>query len=202
MIKRNYRRKPEDQAYRFAKVICQRMKDDGQFVTLLTLITVFKVLITAFELAVANCADGGKKLTIIKNECLEAIFDQLDLLADGVDDIAKGNEKVVLDSGFELLTEAQSIDKINKPTGLEVKNNDERFGEAFGKWKSDKTVVGTMVEFQKVGETTWQAGPFCTADSVVLTGLESGIYYNVRIYGVGRKGLKSDTTAFVTVLVS
>lgn len=192
----------QDKANSFANIIYQRMKDDPQFINILPSVMSLKSLNTAFEVADGNAADGGKKLTIIKNECFKAMIAQLDVVADGVEALAEGNEKIVLDSGFELVEEAKTINEINMPTGLEAQNDEGHTGCVFTKWKSDKTVVGTMVEFQKVGETTWQNGPFCTANSAILTNLEAGNYYNIRVYGMGRKGLKSNTTASVTVLVS
>lgn len=58
------------------------------------------------------------------------------------------------------------------------------------------------VEYQKVGETAWQNGTFSTSSTAMLTGLEAGAYYNIRIYYIGRKELKSDPSDYVTVLVS
>ena len=54
----------------------------------------------------------------------------------------------------------------------------------------------------KMGETAWQNGTFSTGSTAMLTGLEAGAYYNVRVYFIGRKELKSDPSDYVTVLVS
>ena len=51
----------------------------------------------AFEAADGNAADGGKKLILIKNECFEAMIEQLDEVADQIEYVAKGNEKLALD---------------------------------------------------------------------------------------------------------
>ena len=124
----------------------------------------------AFEAADGNAADGGKKLTLIKNEYFEAMIEQLDEVADQIEYVAKGNEKLALDAGFELVAEVKSIN--------------------YG------------IEYQKEGETTWENGTFSTSSSAILSGLEAGFYYNIRIYANGRKQLKSDSTDYVTVLVS
>ena len=202
IIKRSYKRMKQDKANSFANVIHQRMKDDPQFAHLLPAVTELKTRNTAFELADANAADGGKKLTIIKNECFQAMLDQLDEVADGVEFMAKGDTKIALDAGFELVAEPRSINSIATPTGLTAEDNKDYTGYVNVKCKPDKDVVNYGIEYQKAGATTWQNGTTSTSSSVTLTGLEAGAYYNVRIYANGRKGLKSDPTVPVTVLVS
>lgn len=202
IIKRSYKRMPQDKANSLANVIYQRMKDDLQFAHLLPFVTELKALNTAYEVASGNAADGGKKLTIIKNECFQALLDQLDEVADQVEMMAKGNTKIALDAGFELVAEPKSINSIATPTGLEAENDPDRTGEIIVKWKGDKNVVNFGLEYQKENETVWQNGTFSTSSTAVLKGLEAGVYYNVRIYANGRKGLKSNPTDYVTVLVS
>ena len=202
IIKRGYKRMTQDKAISFANVVYLRMKDAAQFADFTANVTELKVRNTAFEVADGNAADGGKKLTIVKNECFDAMIEQLDEVADQIEYIAKGNEKLALDAGFELVSEVKSINAIAPPTGLKAENNVDRSGVVNLKWKMDKNVVNYGIEYQKEGETAWRNGTFSTSSSAILAGLEAGFYYNIRIYANGRKQLKSDTTDYVTVLVS
>ena len=202
IIKRNYKRMTQDKANSFANVVYLRMKDDPKFADFAANVTELKVRNTAFEVADGNAADGGKKLTIIKNECFDVMIEQLDEVADQIEYVAKGNEKLALDAGFELVPEVKSINAIAPPTGLKAENNVDRSGVVNLKWKADKNAVNYGIEYQKEGETTWRNGTSSTSSSAILAGLEAGFYYNIRIYANGRKQLKSDATDYVTVLVS
>ena len=202
IIKRGFKRMTQDKANSFANVIYQRMKDNPKFEFLLPTVTELKVRNTAFEVASANAADGGKKYTIIKNECFESMVNQLDDVADNVEFFAKGDEKVVLDAGFELLSVAKSINDIAMPVVEKAENDPEHTGAAIFKLKVDKNAVNTGVEHQKEGDTVWQNGIFTTSSVAVVTGLQGDTRYDFRFYSNGRKGLQSDKTEPVSVLVS
>jgi hypothetical protein len=202
IIKRNFKRMTQDKGNSFANVICQRMKADPRFELLMPYVNELKARNTAYELANADAADGGKVLTRIKKDCYTALMNQLDDVADHVEFLAKGDELVVLAAGFELIQEPKSINDIATPVVLKVENDPDHSGAAFVKFKADKNAVNTGVEHQKVGETTWQNGVFSTSNTATLTGLEAGAYYNVRLYSNGRKNLQSDKTVPVMVLVS
>jgi Fibronectin type III domain len=199
---KTYRKKTQRLLYTFATIIHQHLSNDEQFISLKPDYDTLKVENDAFNVALANALRGSEAQTRIKNTCYQAVLDRLDLLVMGVNVLAKGDLEIGRASGFDVLTEPQSIDAINKPTNLEVKNNEDDTGQAFVKWKKDNTVITVCIEYQKVGETNWQNGTYSTSSSAVLMNLEAGSYYNVRIYGTGRKGLKSGPTNAVMVLVS
>ena len=199
---KTYRKKTQRLLYTFATIIHQHLSNDEQFISLKPDYDTLKVENDAFNVALANALRGSEAQTRIKNTCYQVVLDRLDLLVMGVNALAKGDIEIGRASGFDVPTEAQSIDEINKPTNLEVKNNEDDTGQVFVKWKKDNTVITVCIEYQKVGETNWQNGTYSTSSSAVLTSLEAGSYYNVRIYGTGRKGLKSAPTNAVMVLVS
>ena len=199
---KTYRKKAQPLLYTFATIIHQYLSNDERFISLKPDYDTLKVENDAFNVALANALRGSEAQTRIKNTCYQAVLDRLDLLVMGVNILAKGDLEIGCASGFDVPTEAQSIDEINKPTNLEVKNNEDDTGQVFVKWKKDSTVITVCIEYQKVGETNWQNGTYSTSSSAVLANLEAGSYYNVRIYGTGRKGLKSGPTNAVMVLVS
>jgi hypothetical protein len=202
IIKRAYKRIPQDKANSFANVVYQRMKDDPKFESLMPVVTELKIRNTAFEVANANAADGGKKFTIIKNECFDAMIAQLDDVADAVEFFAKGDEKVALDAGFELIAVAKSINNIAMPIVVKAENDPDHTGVALFKLIVDKYAVNTGIEYQKAGDTTWQNGTFTTSSVASITVSEAGVAYYFRFYSNGRKGLQSDKTEPVSVLVS
>ena len=201
-IKRSYKRTPQANGVGFGKVVAQRIAEDPRFVSLLALGIVLKATINDYEIANGNAADGGKLLIRLKNDAYTAFIDALDDIADAVEMLAKGDDIIILAAGFELMADAKAITELPMPTGLEASNNNDRTGVANAKWKLEKGVINTGIEYQKVGETEWKNGGFSTGSTGVLTGLEAGAYHNVRVYFIGRKGLQSDPSDYVTVLVS
>lgn len=201
-IKHAFKRMTQAKGVAFAKVIVQRVMEDPQFVGLVSKGEQLKITIATYEVAAANASDGGKKLILIKNEAYTPIMEQLDDLADAVEALAKGNDVIILAAGFELMAEPKAVNELPIPTGLELKNDPDHTGVAFVKWTSERGVTNTGIEYQKVGTTEWKNGGFSSASTAILTGLESGAYYNIRVYFIGRKGLQSDPSDFLTVLVS
>ena len=91
---------------------------------------------------------------------------------------------------------------LEKPTNLVGADVSGFDGAAKASWIKNEDTVSVCIEFQLTLDAPWQTGPSFTASSGVITGLPSGTYVYLRIYGMGRKGLRSDATASVRVLVS
>lgn len=90
------------------------------------------------------------------------------------------------------------------PTGLKAEDVRGRKGFAKVGWDNDPDAVSTAVMWQVQGEADapWQNGTYSTANTTLVSDLPSGKYIAIKIYSTGRKGLKSDMTEPVIVLVS
>jgi hypothetical protein len=199
---KTYKKKPQAALNVFASTVQQLMFTDPQFATLMDNIKALKVDNDAFTVAIANALRGSDAQKDARNDAYKVVIDRLDSLAYGVNGIANGDERVARAAGFDTPAERTSIKELPIPTGLEASDNKEQTGSAKVKYDKAKGVVSTGVEYQKMGETAWQNGTFSTGSSAMLTGLDAGAYYNVRVYYIGRKELKSDPSDYVTVLVS
>ena len=204
IVSRAYRRLPHAEANSFGTTLYLKMSDNALFTSLKPMVDELKVANDILDVAIANAKEGGKASTIAKREKFDIVIDQMDELAIEVNRIAKGDEKIVLAAGFEVRTTASrsSIDSLEAPTNLKAEDMPSKKGQAKISFKKDPNAVNTALEHQVQGEETWLNGTYTTTNSAVLTGLPSGKYVSVRIYSLGRKGLKSDTTEAVTVLVS
>ena len=203
IISRAYRRLPPSEAKSFGTTLCLKMSSNPLFALLKPMIEDLSVANGGLEVAIANAKEGGKASTIAKRESCGVVIEKIDELAIEVNRIAKEDEKIVLASGFEVKsTAARSVDDLDMPTNLKAEDVPSKKGQAKVTFKKDADAVNTALEYQVQGETVWQGGVFSTSSSAILTGLPSGKYVSVRVYSVGRKGLKSDTSEAVTVLVS
>ena len=202
VVVKTYKKKPQAVLNVFASTVQQLMFADPQFAPLMDSIKALKVENDAFTVAIANALRGSEAQRDIRNDAYDVVIDRLDLLAYGVNGVAKGDERVARAAGFDTPAERSAINELPIPTGLEASDNKEQSGSAKVKYNKAKGVVNTGIEYQKMGETAWQNGTFSTGSTAMLTGLEAGAYYNVRIYYIGRKELKSDPSDYVTVLVS
>ena len=204
IVSRAYRRLPHADANSFGTTLYLKMSDNALFTALKPMVDELKVANDNLSAAIADAKAGGKTSTIVKKESFETVIDKMDELAIEVNRIAKGDEKIVLTSGFEVRTTASrsSIDSLDMPTNLKAEDISGKKGQAKITFKRDPNAVSTALEYQVQGEEMWQNGTYSTSGSAILSGLPSGKYISVRVYSTGRKGLKSDTTEAVTVLVS
>jgi hypothetical protein len=202
IIKRSYKKYGQDKGNSFVNIICQRMKNDPQFADMMAYVNELKSLNTAYELAAADAADGGKTLTRVKNDAYVLVMNQTDEVADQVELLAKGDELVALAAGFDLSSESSSTNELVMLTGLTVTNITERSGCVKAKWDVNRGALVFAFEHQIKGETTWTNGTYGTGTNAEITGLPVGVYVYVRAFAIGRKGVKTDYTEPVLVLVS
>ena len=204
IVSRAYRRLPHADANSFGTTLYLNMSVNALFTSLKPMIDALKVANDDLSAAIADAKVGGRATTIAKKESFDVVIDKMDELAIEVNRIAKGDEKIVLTSGFEVRTTAarSSIDSLDMPTSLKAEDIPGKKGHAKVTFKRDPNAVSTALEYQVQGEEMWQNGTYSTGSSAILSGLPSGKYISVRVYSTGRKGLKSDTTEAVTVLVS
>ena len=204
-IRRSYKNGSQAKGYEVGDNVCQRMNGNAQFVHEQLLVDALKVTKGLYEAAKADASTGDSIKIGIKNDCYKAFIAQLDLVADAVEAKANGDIKIAQDAGFDTLsTTRRSIDFLETPTGLKAEDVRGRKGFIKVGWANDPDVVSTAVIYQVQSEADapWLNGTYSTANSTLVSGLPSGKYVAVKIYSTGRKGLKSDATEPVIVLVS
>lgn len=200
IVSKSFKRMPQAKLSNFSVTVQTRMSANPLFIDFKTSVDELKVLNDAFSVAMTNAADGGKSLTIIKDRCLEAVKDKLTDLADDVERFAKGDEVIILDAGFEVRTEPVEIKTIDTPTNLAIINAP-KTGEVKVTWKKEYGVVNYGILYQVQGDTEWRNGTYSTSREVTLSGFEPGKIVSAKIYAMGYRGLKSDATEPVSVMV-
>lgn len=204
-IRRSYKNGSQAKGYEVGANVYQRMNGNAQFANEQPLVDALKVTKGLYEAAKADASTGDSIKIGIKNDCFKALMVQLDLVADAVEAKANGDFKIAQEAGFETLsTTRRSIDFLEMPTGLKAEDVRGRKGFAKVGWDNDPDAVSTAVMWQVQGEADahWQNGTYSTANTTLVSDLPSGKYVAIKIYSTGRKGLKSDATEPVVVLVS
>jgi Fe-S-cluster formation regulator IscX/YfhJ len=185
----------------FSNTVIQNMTNDAQFSSLKLQVDALKLTYEAFNVALAEASKGGKDRVEEKNTRFTQLINHLVEVALYVDLLAKGNEKVITASGYELRKPGKTTEKINKPENLIVKNN-EVSGAIDLSWETVNGAVNYAIEHQVRGETEWRNGKYTTRKDTTLNGYEPGNFVDFRIRALGRNGLESEWTAAVGVWVA
>ena len=106
IVSRAYRRLPHADANSFGTTLYLNMSVNALFTSLKPMIDALKVANDDLSAAIADAKVGGRATTIAKKESFDVVIDKMDELAIEVNRIAKGDEKIVLTSGFEVRTTA------------------------------------------------------------------------------------------------
>jgi Fibronectin type III domain len=196
-----YRRLPIVKVNSFASSVGELMTNDLRFAPFAPEVALLKASNTAFTVSIAVANRGSEAQKAACQACKVATIEALDVLAFAVNAFSKGDEQIIKAAGFDTKKAAKSINEVPTPTNVTAKNDD-RSGEASAKWKGNTAAVSYNVFYRAEGETDYKIGTHATACSAVLKGLTPKTYYDICIQAVGRKGLISEMTDPVTVLVS
>jgi hypothetical protein len=186
----------------FARTVQVKMTNNPYFTTLAAEIEALKVANDALTIAVANADEGNKEQTIIKNNCFAAVLDLLDDLAEKVNAVAKGNELIVISSGFKLNKTPAPITEISVPFYVELTNTTTA-GEGYVKWKCDDLGVNNYsVEYQIQGTETWLAAGNASAKELYIKGIPQGSVIVARVRSNGTRNRESEWVNTLPLMIS
>ena len=200
MISRDFKKYSQVKLSGFSASIVLRMTSDLRFAAFNKDIDELKILNEALATAASDAVNRDKQMIAIKNKCMSAVNEKLDVIAVNIELMANGDEILVMASGFELYKKSTPITQLLAPTGLELVN-DPVAGSIKASWKEQPGAINYGILYQIEGETIWRNGTYTTSRDVVLSGFESGSYVSVKIYAMGTREMKSDTTEPVGVWV-
>ena len=196
-----YKRKPQTEGSSIGFNIYQSVTTDPRFAHLKPVADALKAQRDAYEVANAKAVNGGTVLINEKNAAYVLFIAAIDSVADGVESRAECDENFVRATGFTPVKASESVSDLPLPKGLFV-INDERSGSIKTGWQPEPNSITTVIETQIKGETTWQNGRYSTSSrNNIISGFAPGTWVNVRISHLGTRGLKSDYSDPVSVLV-
>jgi len=156
----------------------------------------FQTIINNYRTAITNAIDLGKKNVTAKNAARVLLENEMRILARYVTQTGQAAIPNTYDnirafiavSGFEVSVIPTPVGDIPSPTLKLVQSQAKgslRFILQF--FEATKGVKSVVVQYRKLGDTTFQTAVF-SSTRAILTGLESGVTYQVRFYGVGAVG--------------
>lgn len=192
-----------------AEIHFNKMDGNPLYAAFQVLVTQLKATIDRYSVALTNAAGGStedKKIRLrVRTELDDVITTLGRTLELKANELPEVEGRTLVDgAGFELRQPParKNLTFLEKPTNLVAVDVLGFAGTVKVSWKKNADTINIGIEFQLTNDGAWQNGTFSTGKTTLLTGLPSGTYVNIKIYGIGRNGLKSDVTDFVTVLVS
>ncbi len=175
----------------FTNTVIQRMSLDEQFVALKPYVDALKTEYNTYIDAVALAANGGKDRILIKNERLETMKAQLNLVAQYVDIMSIDKPAVALAAGFEIKKSPTApVTELTAPTSVNID-----YGGVTGTvrlaWHGVDGATNYGIEHLVKGEENWKNGTYASGKEIIMTGFAPGNYVTFRIRSIGRKDMVS-----------
>ena len=203
MISWAFKKYTQAELMEFAKIVHLMMTADAQFSTLKAFLDALLVAIKAYETAIGNAAINDSTAVIKeKGHKKDELNEVLARGADKVEELANGDEEVVLASGYKLIEKSKPLTELAPPVGLKAIDIVGKPGVVQFSWKRPKGAKSFVIETLTLDETVWQGGVYTMAVSKTITGLKSGTYTTLRVRAVGTNELLSEWSVEITVLVS
>jgi hypothetical protein len=140
----------------------------------------------AFTEAINKAINGSKEDTVIKNNLRKQVETNLKLETDYVQQVSRGDEAIILSSGFDVNKKPTAIGPLPKATGLSIKTGDNK-----GTIQAFCNVVPNALfyEFEYTDAPSNPASTWLkqttTKHKLLIEGLTSGKQYVFRVAGAG-----------------
>jgi len=167
-----------------ASDVIKGVTNNSNFPTPLPALDEVEAARVAFRDALAAANSGLHEAVAEKNEKRKVLEELLHDLAVYVNQTAKGDEKILLSSGFEMAKKAEAAGPLDAPENVQVHPA-----------KSKGTVEVTCnrvahansysIEYRNLTTPNGTATAFATKPKVLITGLTSGNQYAFRVLAVG-----------------
>jgi hypothetical protein len=155
-----------------------------------------------FNAALIKAESGTKADKAAKNQIRDTLEALLQLLADYVQRTSKGDETIILSSGFDVQKKSSTIGPLDKPTGVTVK---------MGNNKGSAIVMCEVVPKSRYYEGEYTATPVTAASiwlrntstkrKIQFNNLKSGTEYAFRITAAGTDPTRNWSDEIITYVI-
>jgi hypothetical protein len=169
-----------------AQTISVDLDGNAFFPTLAANVTIIKGLNTTFDDYLAKMADGNKRLTVEKNNARLDLVEAICEAGRLVQNVSKGDEVMILSSGFDICRKPTFADILDQPADMKVKPG-KLGGTLDVSWKSVDHAYGYVSRFTIAPVTANSVYGTATSSKckVTLDGLIPGQQYAVQTAGIG-----------------
>ena len=178
------------------KIVAEMTSHAERFPEPLVALTAVTADLNDLEKLERNCVGGGSRTdTVLRNQKLEDVKMNLEILACYVQAISRGDEAIIRDAGMEVRTPApRKYDDIGAPTDLRVSYTDYP-GELKVRWKRVKNAKQYAIELCTgvVTDDKWTLVAHSSTANATIGNLPSGALASFRIYALGAAGRSSNS---------
>ena len=167
-----------------AKSIEVSMTNNPDFENIEPPLTALITARTDFENAMGKADNGNKADTVIKNNYKSALYGVLDALAFYVQGMSKGDEAIILNSGFDANKKPTAVGILPKPENVCVRMGGNK-GSVELSWSTIPNARFYEYEYAEVTNDTdsvWITKT-CTTRKALIPLLTSGKQYSFRVAG-------------------
>lgn len=180
------------------------MTSDEQFASLSLDVAELKRCYDAYSEALKNNVNGGRMTTAEKNKWNKAVKMQLSSVAALVNNLAKGDEVIIMAAGYDVNKTPESYDSLDAPFVRKLINESTN---GLVTVQVTKVLGATNYGIEKrikpeTEETVWMNGEYSSALTFQICNLTGGKTWQFRFRGIGNKGLVSPWSSVVETMVS
>lgn len=145
----------------------------------------------ALEKAIEMAAYGDRRAIAARNLCLKKLEEQLRKAAAFVDAFSNGDEKVILEAGFELRKRNNRPAELTAPEKFTLKRT-EKSGEVVLSWApvpNSKNYLIQTCTTKSAKKNDWLTIHYSTRSRCTITDLTPGKVYHFRVLAIGAGGI-------------
>jgi hypothetical protein len=191
-VKTGLRGKNAEQKLKMAKHILKNLQTAEKIEIPENLLRDLKLNIRSLKLAIEQAAFGDRRKIAERKAEENLLSTTLKRIALVVDQVAKGNENIIRESGFEVRKSNNKPKTLHPPVELKYKRTN-RDGEIWISWKPVPNSRSYVVEYREIGRRKWKS-EFTTRSRICFEELTPGKQFEVRVKAIGAKGLSKSSS--------
>jgi hypothetical protein len=204
VFRKMYRRASQGVLIPFAEHIVTQIRAQEAFKPLLPEADALEMAIQKYARALSDAQSGSKASMVSKNTHKTLLVEQLDKVAEAVDNIAKGDVQLIVDAGFSPPPQnlQKYTDVLSAPTILRAVTNGKR-GELNIRLNDDYPAMVRMhiLEYSTDRGETWHNGCYNSYQKFVLRGLPHSPELWLKACALGTGDARSEWSAPVVTPV-
>lgn len=207
-LSKSYRQLTPVKKIAFAYTVYQNMSTKEKFNAQKSQINKLKTDLDAYQVAAAEAAWGGTDRILVKNNCLKAVTEDLDLLSSHVEITTLTDESVADDSGFQLIVISRTkavpkepVTELRAPSNCKVLNL-EKSGAVVASCDEMPDAILYQIGFLRTEETAWNTDTYSNmAKGIILSGFNKFSRVKFMLRGISETGVVGDWSNIVEVSV-
>jgi len=189
-VKTGLRGKNAEQKLKMARHILDQLEKSEKLPEKLT--RDLRYNIRYLKLAIDQAAFGDRRKIAERKAEENLLSSTIKRIALEVNQMARGNEHVIRECGFEVRKSNNKPKILHPPVELKYKRTN-RDGEIRLSWKPVPNSRSYVVEYREIGRRKWKS-EFTTRSRICFEELTAGKKFEVRVKAIGAKGLSKSSS--------